>query len=1064
MEATHRTNALLNHTITYTQAESRWDEALPLGNGHFGAMGYYESGCLAFDLNHYDIYYRKMEGNRRQAAPAQAQPLTLAERLARTTADTRAFEQIKQRARAAHADPTHPAHNNYNFVVTPNRSEAYGWDRDGATLVPTARLSFRFRESAVAGNRSFLQLDIENAVVQFSIDQINGGIKTLILPEHDVLVSTIAAQSQLDSIGLFIPTFRGYQPDCLVFTGTDQSLCAFVTIDKKDRPETTADPFHYLILVQLDDNTDNQAFVQSDQTAASLDVGPGSCTLYTVVVTDETLGLNAGSGAQRDLGSDMTQIKDALLDSARCLLSKVRQQPDVLGKHQTYWRRFFAQSRIKLDDRMMETLWYVNLYALACSSGIGARIKRHACGLNGLWDIRPPTQWGSQWYWDVNIQMAFWPIYQVNHLALGDAFYAGLLSYVDDARIRAKAYYNMQGIAADYPFAHYLCIWPWCAQYFWNHYRYSGDIAFLRDHAYPLFQGLVLFFEDYLSDDPISGRKVIFPDVSPEQGPMTQNATITLACVRYLYQMTIKSAALLGVDAESIQIWQRTLDRLPDYPSASKAPYGSFILDSEWAGPDQYMAHGSPLMPIYPIGEINARSDPQMVERSRNTVNYIRDNINICTHTFGWEAAALARLGYGNEALDRLYEGGVAFQMRSNGLFAEETDRWLQNCLVAVAPVYNPPLLEGGSALVAAINEMLLSCPDDVIHVFPAVPDGTTSRVRSNEKFDLSVFHGIRPATRWGNCAFEKLLCPGGFLVSAAQKAGQTVRVVVTSQLGGLLKLVDPFQENDYIYRVNASVSTIQQDYGLFIVQTEAGVVYEWTRAKPVAEGKPVILDSADGRTYRVPDTQRTVFLGKNRDTDLIRTLEDFTLDFFAGDQRSSKITVYKIDFSQSREACPKDYTRILPRQFHGCGKQGLDFKRATVDMLFRPDLMFGFDSIDGLHYYNLALSQSADSAAFCPIRGDFIQGEGHYQWQMHLVRGNYQMLVVCGDLANQTGTELSINGSCCWVSQQTLASAGYEGVVLPFAHRQDGIFTLDIRSVGGKPFSLCAMLVNRIR
>lgn len=1046
------------HRILYSETESRWDEALPLGNGHFGAMGSYENGGLVFDLNHYDVYYRKSENKRSAEIYKSMSDTELQARLLLTEADTREFERVKKLALEAHQNPLHPAHNNYNFVVSPERSEAYGWDRDGATHYPTARLTLHMDREAAG--QTLLQLSIEQATVDFTLKAKEPCIKTIVLPDLDILMSMIPDLSVLESMQLSVPTCRGYLPDCRYFVEDESYACAYVTVSQGGQ-EDEKDVYHYLVVTRLvgENGTAGRTWIEHD----SVRVKPirGAGTLFTLVLTEDVLRGN-DEYLPRSAGHAGSSTQDALLSRAKEILNKLESPARLRDRHSSWWRSFFNQSRITLDDQMMETLWYVNLYSLACSNGNGAAIKRQACGLNGLWDIRPPTQWGSQWYWDVNIQMAFWPIYTTNHLELGEAFYDGLLSYVAEAVLRAKSFYNMRGIASDYPFPHYLCIWPWCAQYFWNHYRHSGDIVFLREKAYPLFRGLVDFFDDYLTDEPGSGRKILFPDVSPEQGPMTQNATITVACVRYLYRMTLESAKILGLDEALLPIWQNTLNRLPDYPIGSKEPYGCFILDSEWAGTGQYMAHGSPLMPIYPIGELNARSGPDLIALARNTVNYIRDNINICTHTFGWEAASLARLGYGNEALDRLYEGGVAFQMRTNGLFAEETERWLQNCLVAVAPVYNPPMMEGGSALIAAINEMLLSCPDDVIQVFPAIPDGRTTRVRTDEKFDLSVFHGTKPVVRWLNCAFENLLCPGGFLVSARQMDGRTVQVTVKSQLGELLKLVNPFPEGTPVFRINGVIGTADLEQDLYRIDTTAGTTYEWTLDLPDAGNGSAIQDR-DANTYRVQSTQRTVFLGKSRDTDLIRALEGFTLDFFAGDQRSSKITVYKIDFSCDCYEWPKDYARILPRQFHGCGKQGLDFKRATVNSLFQPDRMFGFDRTDGLSYRHLQNKASTDPAAECPIRGDFIQGNGCYVWQMHLVRGQYQLLLVSGDLDQQTGTELVIDNHVVWTSRKTLDRAGYDYTVVPFAHHQDGVFAMQIRSVIDRKFSLCALLVNRI-
>ncbi|NJD03070.1 MAG: hypothetical protein FIA99_10875, partial [Ruminiclostridium sp.] len=49
------------HKICYRNTLSGWNEALPLGNGHFGAMVYNDGDELVYAVNHYDVYYRKLD-------------------------------------------------------------------------------------------------------------------------------------------------------------------------------------------------------------------------------------------------------------------------------------------------------------------------------------------------------------------------------------------------------------------------------------------------------------------------------------------------------------------------------------------------------------------------------------------------------------------------------------------------------------------------------------------------------------------------------------------------------------------------------------------------------------------------------------------------------------------------------------------------------------------------------------------------------------------------------------------------------------------------------------------
>ncbi len=45
------------HSVRFENRENDWKNALPLGNGVFGAMAYYNENVLHLPMNHYEIYY-----------------------------------------------------------------------------------------------------------------------------------------------------------------------------------------------------------------------------------------------------------------------------------------------------------------------------------------------------------------------------------------------------------------------------------------------------------------------------------------------------------------------------------------------------------------------------------------------------------------------------------------------------------------------------------------------------------------------------------------------------------------------------------------------------------------------------------------------------------------------------------------------------------------------------------------------------------------------------------------------------------------------------------------------
>lgn len=178
-----------------------------------------------------------------------------------------------------------------------------------------------------------------------------------------------------------------------------------------------------------------------------------------------------------------------------------RTLPCLKAAHADYWRAFFDRASIRLPDRFLENVYYVNLYALDCCSGKDGVMKHHACGLNGLWDIKHPSLWGSMWYWDVNIQASFAGVFTGNRLALAKVFSDGLRSYFTRAKAFAISQHGMHGAAIDYPYSFYYSTWPWCAQYLWFLYEYSQDKAYLKNEAYPVFLALCEFCLDLFKWD-----------------------------------------------------------------------------------------------------------------------------------------------------------------------------------------------------------------------------------------------------------------------------------------------------------------------------------------------------------------------------------------------------------------------------------------------------------------------------------------------------------------------------------------------------------------------------------
>ena len=1014
------------HTIDYINTDCTWDEALFLGNGFFGAMMYNQENSLTCIMNHYDIFYsRQYLIEKTENSPGK-------------NSKGGRYQEITDRALLEHNKEGSKDHRAYPYTLFPEFKENYGWDRTGRSYPVMCELKYEFSEKIYPFMHTKASMDLSKGSYCFLADNDEKkiSIKKTVIRDTAVSITDIESShnDSIRSLELLLPCVSGLDRKMQMISYSDDQIIIDCThwLNSKQRDDDNS--FRFCILIKLNgigfddiismENGFKLINVRSEQKASII--------------------ISAATGLEGEDALTNVRLKSDIVS---------KDPVSAVSKTEKYWNDFFKRSWIDIPDKFIEKLWYINLYSLDCSSGNGAVIGKNACGLSGLWSIKQPSQWGSLWYWDVNIEQAFWPVYTSNHLYTGEAFINGLLCYVDKAKQRAKDVFGLEGIAADYPFEFFMCLWPWCAQFFWWHYKYSQDKDFLQEKAYPLFKDILLFFTDYLKYDADKAEYYVFPDISPEQGPVTRNSTITLSCLKFLLEFTIKAAEILDCDKESRKIWNNILDRFPPFPTAV-TNFGKIIKDSEWADDDLYLAHASLLMPIYPVGHISKRSDSELVDIALNTMEYVDKRINIVTHAFGWEACALVRLGFASDGLRALYDKGIAYSLRTNGLFAEETNRWIQNCLTACAPVYNPPLLEAGSSTAAAVNEMLLSSFDDTIEVFPSVPDGNYRlKKKSDRRFEEIERKSCGYPETWSDLSFNGLLAQGAFLVSAVMKNRKTVHVRIKSLAGTRCRIIDPFDPStDFGIYTNDNEIMFLKEENIVSFDTQKGEEYI-LRLKTQVD-HVFISSSGSGIQKYVSLSNRRIFIGKDEHTDYLSLLDNATFDYYQGDIRTSRIAVYRFDFGHTKEELSKNYETVLPKQYHACGKLGLDFKRITKNTLYNDDSGYG--------WIDTANLLSADRKHPDELRRDFIQSSREAEFKIQLAKGTYQIFFGFGDHDEECSFEISINGYLK-TGPFDLNKAGYKMVSLPFDHFNDGPAFIRFSSKKDSSWKINLMIVNRL-
>ncbi len=981
------------HSVIFKNTENSWKNALPLGNGVFGAMAYYCDGDFFLPLNHYEIYYNISENvlpkDKLKASPLVKNP----------------GEYRKETIARAQRNQQKKGESFTYYRLDKNIGQSYSVRSFDGSYPQTGELLFKLSKN-LKREETLLCLDIEKATVSLDIDN-TFHMETCIL-RKDLVLSEIKGAKYIDSIALGISPQRSLDMPDVQYMQIDETTFSYKVNMILGEKKT----FSFCGIVKLigciGQLENNNILLKNQEENVKILAG-----IFTSWHYDDVLF------------SGLNEMEKSLL-----IIDELKKE------HQAYWKDFFGRSSVTLPDKFLEKVYYINQYALDCCSGKNGIMKHHACGLNGLWDIKHPNLWGSMWYWDVNIQAAFAGVFSSNRLDLGKVFSDGLLSYVELAERFAKNVHNFDGVALDYPYAFYFSTWPWCAQYLWSQYEYSLDADYLKNEAYPLFLKLCKFALQLFEYDENRKEYVVYPDISPEQGPLAHNTVITVASVKYMLTFTLEAAKILNDNNELLDDIRHLLENLPKYATATDE-FGERFIDSEDAPKNLWIRHPSMLMPVFPTGEIDIESDEKLKKVVMNTVKFLENNCEIGVFQVSWLSAVSARMGDGQRALRLLYEMGLDHMLRSNGLSAEETERFMNYCLIMRQPLYYPCMMEFTGELLAAVNEMLMQSNGGIIRVFPAMPTGETENERmlingfAQEGFDNR--YSRYPA--WNDVRFDKLLARGAFEVSASLKNGEVEFIKIKSLKGGKVKITSPYPLKK-IAPCNNNVIEID---------TTAGCQYVFgVYSEEKQEDNRRINEHL---TY----TKRRIFIGEDSESKYKTALDSFIRDWYLGNVRMENHNVYKFDFGLDFE---KDYSKDLYSQFYGAEKMiigTMAFNRFSV-LPFTAKRGFGFTDTENI--------SAVDRGEPDNLRRDFLEGEKDTTFLIEAPRGQYELFVVSGDFLEESVTKLSCpEGRTC--GGELIKKGHFQCKVIPLVHEKDGLIELKISTEKGKKWKLNYILMN---